>query len=277
MMRAILANTAGATATAIALVIAARSASDWLELVPILLISAVAAFTLNFVLVVRAQRERTRLRGVALRALRVSDEDRRRRARDVNEEAAQTLASALLHLRAVPPGPSDGGQESIRGVRGAIVATMERLEKGADPLRPALLDMLGAEAALLSMARTACERVGIHLDADMRPLGPLADAPRLALLHIVQEAIDNVVDHAHARVLRLTTCAVDSAAVVIVQDDGRGFSVRHALRSSDHALGLSSMREMAAYWDGSVRIESRSGSGTCVEIRFPLQAELLNA
>lgn len=272
-MRAILANAAGATTTLIVLMIASRSASGWSEFVPILVISAVSALILNALLVAEAARERARLRGVAARAIRVSDEDRRRIARDVNGEAAQTLASALLHLKAVPAGSSREELNGIRDARGAIIATMERLEQGADDLRPTLLDLLGTEAALLSMARSACDRAGLELHGEIHPLGRLADGPRLALARVVQEAIDNVIDHAMATELELTTRAVADTALVSVSDDGRGFNVRSALRTPDTALGLSSMRELAAYWGGSVRIESRPGSGTRVDIRFPLDQD----
>lgn len=272
MIRAILANAAGATATSIALAFAARSATLGIGFMPILVVSALSALALNTLLLVQARRERARLRGVAQRAMRTAEEDRRRMARDVSEEAAQTLASALLHLRAVPAGSSPADQESLRGARGAIIATMERLERGTGGFHPDLLDLLGMEAALLSMARTARDRVGLKLHTELRPVGALEEPARLALFRVAQEAIDNVVDHANASALCLTTRPEKGMAMVIVEDNGRGFNVREARRGSGTALGLSSMQEVAAYWGGVVRIESRVGSGTRVEIRFPLES-----
>lgn len=280
MRLGVLANAAGATATSAALLLAGRYATGWRPIVAILVVSAVLAAALNVTLRLRAQHERTRMRGVALRALRASEQEREEVARALGDEATQLLAGALLNLRAARASRSDRtsasalepGADQLGNARSAIIATMEHLERGSSAMRSSLMDLLGPEAALLSLARTACEHADLRLRADAGVLGPIPAGARMALFRITQDAIENVVQHAHATELILETGHDGREAIVALEDDGDGFDARRALREPGSALGLSTMSELAAYWGGSVRIRSRVGAGTRVEVRFPLKS-----
>ena len=275
MKFAIFANVLGATATCAALLIAGRYASGWGTILAILAVSAILAATLNATLRLRARQERMRLRGVAMRAIHASAAERSELARALGDEAAQTLAGALLHLKAAQG--SNGGDERIGDVRQAIVTTMERLEKGSAALRPSLMSLVGPEAALLSLARAACEDARFRLHARVDALGPLDAGARDALYSIAREAIANAVAHAGATELSLVTGHEGDTALLVVGDDGAGFDTRAAFRRPEGALGLSTMTELAAYWGGDVRIESRIGSGTRVEVRLPLKPAQIDA
>lgn len=269
MKIAVFLNAAGATATSAALLLAGRYASGWPTMAAIVAVSAVLALTLNALLHVRARAERMRLRGVAVRAIRASEEQRQALAHTLSGEAAQSLAGALLHLKAAQGAVDEGGSARIGDARSAIVATMERLERNSAALGPSTLDLLGPEAALVSHARITCERAGLRFHAEAGPLGPLSTGAHTVLFRIAQDAVENVVEHAHASELRLITGHENGMARVVVSDDGGGFDPRAALRQPGGALGLSTMAELAAYWGGDVRIESRRGSGTRIEIRLP--------
>lgn len=277
MKIAVFANAVGASATSAALLIAGQRGIGWPAIAAIMVVSAVLAVTLNVLLRVRARQERMRMRHVAVRAMRASEEEREELARTLSDEAAQTLAGALLHLKAARAIAPDGEEDWLTHARRAIVATMEQLEKGSAALKPSLLELVSTEAAIASMARGACDAEGIRLNAKIGGLGPLSSGRAMALFRITQEAIDNVVEHAHASELRLETGRDGSDAVVVIRDDGAGFEVRTTIRPTGGALGLSTMSELAAYWGGSVRFDSRPGSGTRVEIRLSLETEPIDA
>lgn len=277
MKIALLANAAGASATSAALLIAGQRGIGWPAITAIMIVSAVLAVTLNVLLRVRARQERMRMRHVAVRAMRASEEEREELARTLSDEAAQKLAGALLHLKAARASQAEGDDDRLAPARMAIVATMEQLERRSAALRPSLVDLVSAEAAIASFASTACEAAGLRLSATIEKTGPLASGAGTALFRIAQEAVQNVVEHAHASELRLEIGREGSESVVVVEDDGRGFDARTAFRQPGGALGLTTMTEVAAYWGGSVRIARRPGSGTRVEIRFPVKAEPIHA
>jgi signal transduction histidine kinase len=115
--------------------------------------------------------------------------------------------------------------------------------------------------------------ITIRLDVpDDIPATPLSGRVRHNVLLIVREALNNVVKHAGAKVVRVRV-TIDTRQVAIgVEDDGQGFDV--AAASGPHAdgrhAGLDNMRRRAEDIGGRLRIDSRHGGGTRVEIAAPL-------
>jgi signal transduction histidine kinase len=94
------------------------------------------------------------------------------------------------------------------------------------------------------------------------------------LYGLVQEALHNVVKHAGARHVAVLLQTRDHEAVVIVEDDGRGFDAGEVLqRSANHGLGLVSMRERATLCGGTLDIDAVPGRGTTILVRIPLPAQ----
>jgi signal transduction histidine kinase len=89
----------------------------------------------------------------------------------------------------------------------------------------------------------------------------------VAAYRIVQEALANVVRHAHAHACAVRL-AIDGALDVEVADDGVAVPPTAAGRSA--GVGLASMRERAAELGGTCVVESRPTGGTRVMARLPL-------
>src|SRR4029077_10930316 len=87
---------------------------------------------------------------------------------------------------------------------------------------------------------------------------------------IVQEALTNVVKHAHARRVSVLAEQRGDDLVVIVEDDGRGFEPEAARASRTAPLGIRGMKERAALVNGVVSIESAAGMGTTVVVTIPI-------
>jgi signal transduction histidine kinase len=109
------------------------------------------------------------------------------------------------------------------------------------------------------------DQVSVHLDApDCLP--ELPAAVEVAVYRIAQEALTNVVRHAHARRcdIRLALDEITGLLTLSIQDDGCGLP---ALRGV--GVGLTSMRERAEELGGTWSIEPVPTGGTCVLARLP--------
>ncbi len=96
-----------------------------------------------------------------------------------------------------------------------------------------------------------------------------------ALFRIAQEAINNINKHADAE---LTTIRLDfqrDRVFLFFQDDGQGLEVEQVLRGEggDRGWGLLGMRERAALLGGGLRIDSRPGQGTQIQVEVPVYGE----
>jgi signal transduction histidine kinase len=108
-----------------------------------------------------------------------------------------------------------------------------------------------------------------QLDISVEAPDTLLDLPaavEVAAYRICQEALMNVLRHAHARRCRVRL-AVDGAALLLdVEDDGVGTPAA----GTPGGVGLGSMRERAADLGGVCTVHALPGGGTAVSVRLPL-------
>jgi len=104
--------------------------------------------------------------------------------------------------------------------------------------------------------------IALDLDAGRCLLSPNEE---IHVLHVVREALSNVLNHARARHARVSlACTGDDAVEVVVEDDGVGIH-----KSADlHHYGMTIMEERARTLHGEIRYESRPGGGTRVVLAF---------
>lgn len=216
---------------------------------------------------------RRRLRDVAVRSLNAAEEERKRVARELHDETAQTLAALLIRIRVARGRPEAEALEPLLdGMRAEVARALEEVRRFALGLRPPALDELGLVPALETHARTLSEATSVPIAVRAHSLeGMLSPEAELALYRIVQEALSNVVRHAAARRVELRLEHLDGLVTVTVEDDGRGFDVARQMRSDGGGLGLFGMQERAAYLGGRVEIRSRPGGGTSVHAEIPVR------
>ena len=105
--------------------------------------------------------------------------------------------------------------------------------------------------------------IGLQVNGD-RLAEQLPFAWQEALYHIVQEALNNVIRHAHARSVQVSLQFSESAIQLQVSDDGIGFDPENPSETS--GLGLRGMRERVQRLGGAVQIASAPGKGTKVMV-----------
>ncbi|MFQ5747702.1 MAG: ATP-binding protein [Gemmatimonadota bacterium] len=213
---------------------------------------------------------RSRLRELALRALEDEERGRQRLARELHDQAAQTLALLLVRIRVVSQ--QHGGRESalLEQVREEIVEALEGIRRIARGLEPPTLGDVGAAAALRSLARTIESDAGVRIEVQADPIDDcLSRELQTTLYRIVQEALTNAVRHGDPGRVEIRLRMEDGSVVAEVRDDGVGFDVMRALAAGRRSLGLFGMRERAAFVDGTVSVESRPGEGTVVRAALP--------
>ena len=135
-------------------------------------------------------------------------------------------------------------------------------------LRPSALDDFGLVPALERLASNLSEQSELVVDLVAR-LGDrrLSPEAETALYRIVQEALTNVVKHADAHRVSIALVHKEASAVVVVEDDGKGFEPE-AVRPG--ALGFVGMRERVELVGGRLTVESSPGAGTTLvaEVRL---------
>ncbi len=203
--------------------------------------------------------------------LQAQEEERYRLARELHDEAAQSLTSLLVYIRLLERAQNpEEAQRHVQELRRLTASALEDVRRVAVDLRPTILDDLGLSAALEWRVDELNKQNGIHATFGADGMEQrLARTTELVLYRVGQEALSNVHRHASASAVKVTLQRVGDRCVLQVADNGVGFDSSAAERGDGHGLGLLGMRERVAIVGGELEIASQPGAGTTITARVP--------
>jgi signal transduction histidine kinase len=96
---------------------------------------------------------------------------------------------------------------------------------------------------------------------------------QMQLFRIIQEAFSNARKHAESDCVRVSFERIDGLVRVCIQDNGKGFDSQQAVAAKQGHFGMRFMRERAEQLQGSLRVDSAPGKGTCVVVEVPVNSK----
>jgi signal transduction histidine kinase len=239
--------------------------------------TAIITGQLTVVLRRHAEQARRRERETRLLAEQAQElaalQERQHLARELHDSVSQALYGISLGARTAlealdsAPGEAIAPLEYVIALSEAGLAEMRAL---IFELRPEFLASEGVIAALTKQANALRTRYKLTVDAHLGEEPDLSQEKKQALYRIAQEALHNIVKHAHARTVLLRLSKQDSELILEVCDDGKGFDPTKPFPGH---LGLHSMQERATQLGGTCSIESTPSQGTCLRVRIPISDE----
>ena len=212
----------------------------------------------------RAARERERLLEAAVRA---SDDERLRIARDLHDGVVQDLAGSSMALSTVAARTGGGERHELEDIGRSLRVSMRALRSLLVEIYPPDLHAAGIAAALDDLVAPLAAS-GIVVDVDV---SGDEDASRSAVALVwraAQEAVRNVARHAGASRMSLTVHRHDDVLVLEVVDDGAGFDP--ASVAGEDRFGLRGTESLVREHGGTMEVESAPGAGTTVRVEVPL-------
>jgi signal transduction histidine kinase len=201
------------------------------------------------------------------------DAERQRLARDLHDAVTQTLFSASVIAEVLPTlwksDPEQAERRTLevrRLTRGALAEMRTLLVE----LRPGALTEVTLSELLRQLAEAALARSSLKIDLALQGSGLLPPETQIAVYRIAQEALNNIVRHAHAQSVRLALDYSPQHADLRISDDGHGFSVDHVEGSH---FGLRIMQERAEAAQAELIIDSQPGQGTKISLVWPATEE----
>src|SRR5579862_1210273 len=212
------------------------------------------------------------------RTLHIQEEERRRIARELHDEAGQLLTSLLVGLRTLSDSRRlTDAKKQAKAMREIASIAIEELSRLARGLHSSVLDDLGLDAAVrrytedfATMHHIECTVNVSHGDGSY-----LSRDAQINIYRIVQEALTNVARHSHATRVFVTVREKDSELLIEIQDNGCGLSHHQPGSDLSQHLGIESMRQRAAILGGELKLISGSRQGLNVTVRIPVRRMLI--
>lgn len=200
---------------------------------------------------------------------RAIEEERRRVAREVHDQLGQIFTALKMIVQSIPREAFPPGQEAA--LNQALEMGITSARKITADLRPPLLDDLGLADALEHFGKEIARTGNIECQVAVTDHAQLCSEQALGLFRITQEAVTNILRYARASRIVISGHGEGDRYVLTITDNGCGFdpaSVRQG------AMGVVNMHERAGLMNGSCKITSQAGSGTCIEIALPINDEV---
>ena len=118
---------------------------------------------------------------------------------------------------------------------------------------------------LQQLAEASSSRGNLRINVDAQGEGPLPADVQIGLYRIAQEALNNVNKHSDAKQAEVRFRGHPTRVDLRISDDGRGFDT--ATTPPGH-FGLGIMRERARALGAQLRLESRPGAGTRIDVHW---------
>ena len=203
--------------------------------------------------------------------LSAQEEERRRIARELHDEAGQLLTALLVGLRTLEDARKltdvKAQGQRLREITAQAIDEVGRLARG---LHPTVLDDHGLGVALTRYVTEYTKSHNIAVDLTLNELDSNGVPPaiQITLYRILQEALTNVARHSGAKRVSIRFARLATVLEAAVIDDGCGFDAK-AVAVSSHRLGIQSMRERAAMLGGTLSFTSQR-KGTKILVQVPL-------
>jgi signal transduction histidine kinase len=199
-------------------------------------------------------------------------EERLRIAREVHDVVAHAMvainvqAGVAAHLL---DSDAEQAREALRNIKRTSGEALTDLRATLGVLRdPDQAAPVGPSAGLDDLDAVAGQlrAAGVEVVVDVDTVRSVPAPVHAASYRIVQEALTNVLRHAHAHAASVVVRADDDTLTIVVADDGTGPD-----RASEGAgAGVRGMRERAEALGGALEAGARAGGGWRVEATLPL-------
>ena len=193
--------------------------------------------------------------------------ERNRLARELHDSVAQTLYGLTLQAEAAArelnAGRADKTSEQLREIRDSAQQSLQETRLLIFELRPPILEQEGLVAALRARLESVESRSGLKTQIKLQEVNQLPAKVEAGLYGISNEALNNILKHAHANKIKVSLTQEANKVILEVQDNGIGFDVGSAEAQS--GMGLSGMKERAEQFGGKLQITSGE-SGTTIRV-----------
>jgi len=211
-----------------------------------------------------------RLQNFSEGALRATEEERQRIARELHDDTAQRLATLILRIRRLAlEQDAEARAVLLEDIRDEVVDATDGVKRMARGLRPPEIEEVGLALAITAHVRSLREGADFQVETELGAVEPyLNDTGKLAIYRIVQEALSNARRHSGTNEALVRLYMDGSKVVAEVVDRGAGFLSSRAVERGG-GLGLVGMTERATMVGGMLTIDSVPGQGTRVRVTVP--------
>ncbi|WP_221030626.1 CHASE4 domain-containing protein [Actomonas aquatica] len=205
--------------------------------------------------------------------LRQTIEERVRLGRDLHDSVIQTLYASGMAIatarRQLPDDPA-GVERRLEVVQERLNETIRELRLFITGLEPEATQVRTFHESVQHLVDFTCGTADLatETDIDETCAEKLTPFQRAQLLHVIREALSNIVRHAHASLVEIQLHPGLDKVIVCIADDGRGLP---ATEPAGHGRGMTNIRDRVLALGGELKVETVLPKGARIVVEIPLK------
>jgi two-component system, NarL family, sensor kinase len=215
------------------------------------------------------------LRRLAYGLLRTQEAERMRVAGELHDDVAPLVVMVKYMIEdaqaRLARGAAEEAAEVMNGATSRLRDVLSELRRISTELRPRLLDDLGLGPTLQWYCRgfeEACQSVAVKCRISVEER-EIPEELKLEVFRIVQEALSNVAQHAHASRVNVSLVRLGNELRLAIDDDGVGFDAEHEAEQGV-GLGLHAIRKRVDATGGALVVETAPRKGVRISAGWKL-------
>lgn len=214
---------------------------------------------------------------IGRKIIQTQEEERKRIARDIHDGPAQSLANLVIKSEVCErllDIDKEKTREEIRELKRCIRESIKEIRKIIYNLRPTAIDDLGLIPSLQRYIENFEKDTNIPVDFNILSQADLTDPIKmLSVFRIIQEALNNIIKHADANIVKINVTINAKDIIIYIKDDGVGFNLEEVSSQFREygGLGLINIEERVNLLNGSILIKSEINRGTLIKATIPMK------
>jgi signal transduction histidine kinase len=213
---------------------------------------------------------RTELKQLSARLVEAQENERRSISRELHDQVGQELTAILMEMASISilirAKDTRAAEVKAGEIKRLVENCLQVVRNMALLLRPSMLDDLGLVPALQWQAKEVSKRSGLWVRVVAEEVSEdLPEEHKTCVYRIVQEALNNIVQHAGAVNVSVTVRQESGRLLLTIQDDGKGFRAEQ-----ERGMGLLGIEERVGNLQGDFEVASQPGKGTELRVSLPL-------
>ena len=217
-----------------------------------------------------------KLQQLSQHVLEMQENEYKSISRELHDNIAQSVNAVKMRLERLDRDHTLGPIEYRREIQSAVFQLRkisQDVRNLSKQMRPEILDELGLIATLETFIKDFQRSTGIQTEFIYKLTAALLP-PNLEthLYRIVQEALNNVIKHAHASYVVIQLEEIEKNLHLSIMDNGLGFCWDQLVKEkkAPEGIGLISIQERANLFKGTTEIISSPENGTKIAVKIPL-------
>ncbi len=195
------------------------------------------------------------------------EQEREQLGRELHDNINQILATTRLYIE-YAQAHEDSRDDFLNNAKAFIIKAVREIRNLSKSLLPPSLGEIGLVMAVEEMVN-AIQQVHecnfnvewIHFEEKL-----LSEQLKLTIFRIIQEQLNNIITHAHAKNVWIKIAYQNTSLSIAVKDDGVGFN----MANKSKGVGFKNITSRAGLYNGMVHLHSEKGKGCELKVSFHL-------